>query len=110
MTPKSPQPHVLLDIGALDADEKARDELVAAIKKNAPTSALFSANPVIQAAVAKVDSTNTAYKDAVGIAAASGKQHTTDVAKANDARMEADKAIRLLAQLTEHDAKTEQDI
>jgi len=110
MTLKSTTPHVLLDIGALDSDEKARDALCGAIKKNAPSSALYAANPVIQAAVAKVDATNTTYKAALVTAAASGKQHATDVADANAARSDADKSIRLLAQLTEHDAKSEADI
>jgi hypothetical protein len=103
-------PHVLLDMSILDADEKARDELVAAIDKNAPSSPIYANNPVVQAQVAAVKATNTAYKTAVGVAAASGKQHATDVAAAGVARVAADKAIRLLADLTEHDAQTEAEI
>src|SRR3954470_5408069 len=94
---KSEIPHVLLDIGALDADEKKRDELVGAINKNAPTSPLFTASPAIQAQVDKVDKTNTTYKSAVAAAAASKKKHDTDVAAANKAKVNANKAIRLLA-------------
>jgi hypothetical protein len=110
MTPHTQKPRVLLDIGTLDANEKARDELVGAIEKNAPSSALFANNQVIQAQVGNVKTTNTTYKSALATAAASGKQHATDVATANAAKLAADKSIRLLADLTEHDALTEADI
>jgi hypothetical protein len=110
MTPHSPKPRVLLDIRALDADEKARDELVGAIDKNAPSSTLFAGNPVIQAQVAAVKSTNATYKSALATAGASARQHATDVAAANTAKTAADKAIRLLADLVEHDAQTEAEI
>ena len=107
---KSDKPHVLLSVGDLDADEKKRDELVGAIKKNAPTSPLYTANTTIQAQVGKVDTTNTTYKGALAAAAASKKQHDTDVAAANKARVNANKAIRMLANLTENDAVSEDDI
>jgi hypothetical protein len=110
MTLKSDTPHVRLDMGVLDFDEKKREELVGAVEKNAPQSTLFANNPAIQAQVADVAKTHQAYKTALQTAAASGNQHTNDVAAANRAKKKADKSIRMLAEMTEHDAVTEDDI
>jgi hypothetical protein len=110
MKTKSEAIHILLDIGALDADEKVRDQLVGAITLNAPKSPLYKANAAIQAEVANVSARHTTYKSALGTAASSAKQHALDVAAANTARIQANKSIRLLSSLIEHDAVTEDDV
>ena len=109
-TNKSETLHILLNIADLNADEKMRDQLVGAIAVQAPKSSLYKANPAIQAEVANVGATNTTYKSALGTAAASAKQHATDVAAANTARLQANKSIKMLATLVQHDAETEADI
>ncbi len=107
---KSDNVHVVLSTTDLDADEKRRDELVGAVMKMGPVSALALADPTILANITNVGKTYTVYKSAVQTAAASGQQHDADVAAAGQARVLSNKSLRLLATQLETSATTEQQI
>jgi len=107
---KSDIVHVLLSTTGLDAEEKDRDDLVGALQKLGPVSALALANPAIQTGLTNVVTTYGTYKKAGQTASASAQQHASDVAAAGDARVANDKAIRLVANLIENDATTEKQV
>ncbi len=91
--------HILLDIGALDADDTAREKLVAAIVQMAPQSPLY-ASSTVQAEVANLAKTQAAYVLARQAAGASAKQHAADVTAASDAQVANNKSLNLLRTLT----------
>jgi hypothetical protein len=91
--------HILLDINALDADDTARETLVAAIVQMAPQSPLY-VNPTVQAEVANLAKTQAAFVLARQAAAASAKQHAADVTTAADAQIANNKSLNLLRTLT----------
>jgi hypothetical protein len=99
----------LLSLEAL-SNEKAREDLVNAILKLAPQSALFTQNPPIQNQVQLVGSTFTTYKTARAASAASATQHKNDVAAEDQARVTNDRALLVLKHMTEDAAVTLDDI
>jgi hypothetical protein len=101
---------ILLDVTALDTDDTAREKLVASILKLAPQSPVFLNNPAVQAEVTNLGKTQTTYVAARQTAAASGKQHSTDVTTANLAQIANNKSINLLRTLTENGATSLADI
>jgi hypothetical protein len=101
--------HAQLSIVALDADDQARDDLVAGILKLAPSSPLY-ANAAIKAEIGTLGSTWQAYKDAGKTAAQSAKQHKNDVAAKAAARATNNKSITRLRTLAETNATSLDDL
>jgi hypothetical protein len=102
-------PRALLELQAL-ADEKVREDLVNAILKLAPQSALYTQNPPIQKQVQLVGSTFATYKTARAASAASATQHKNDVAAEAQAQLANDRALVALRHMTEDTAVTLDDI
>jgi hypothetical protein len=100
---------VLLDVTALDRDDAERAKLVAAIVKMAPQSALWS-NPAVQTEVANLAKTQATYVSAREAAAASAKQHSSDVTAATYAQIANNKSLNLLRTLTENGATSLADV
>jgi hypothetical protein len=101
--------HVVLDLNELNKDVKKQQELVASVMKMAPQSPLY-ANTAIAAEVANLGKVQTTYVTAVQTAAASGKQHVSDVTSAGIAQIAVNKSLNLLRTLIENGAVTEADV
>jgi hypothetical protein len=101
--------HAQLSIAALNQNDQARDDLVAAILKLAPTSPLY-ANPAIKAEIGVMGATWKAYKDAGKTSAQSAKQHKTDVAAKASVRNANNKSIQPLRTLAESNAASLDDL
>jgi hypothetical protein len=102
--------HVLLDLQLLDADQKARANLVGAMLKQAPLSQIYANTPAIQTELKNLQATYTTLVAAGATAAASGKQHTTDVAAEQQALVANNKSLNLLRTLTENAAGSVKDV
>ncbi len=101
--------HVLLDINALNADDTARDALIAAILKLAPQSPLFT-DPAVQSAVTQLQKTHGTFTTARQAEAQSASQHALDTSAALDAQAADNKSLVLLRTLAQNGAKSESDL
>jgi hypothetical protein len=101
--------HVELDLRTVETDIAARENLVNNVQKMAPTSPLWTSQP-LQKAVGDLGTTFAAYKAAVVKGEQSGKQHTLDVAAQNTARDANDKVLTLVKALVEAGATSADDI
>jgi hypothetical protein len=101
--------HVELDLRTLETDIAARETLVTNIQKMAPSSPLWTSQP-LQKAVGDLGTTFAAYKVAVAKGDQSAKQHTLDVAARNTARDANDAALTLVKALVESGATSADDI
>lgn len=100
--------HVALNISNLG--DKDREDLVASILKMASQSELYKKSTAIQAVVARIGTSHTAYKTAGGKVAATTAQLKDDEADAAAARRANDKELILLKGLVENDATSTGDI
>jgi hypothetical protein len=101
---------VLLDLHALDADEKVRADVVGALLKQAPQSQLYKNNPTIQAELANLSTTYDTFTQSGTKAAASKAQHVLDIAAHDDARVANNKSINMLRRLSENGATSLKDL
>jgi hypothetical protein len=101
--------HTQLNLATLDANDQARDDLVAGILKLAPSSPLY-ANAAIKAEIATLGSSWQTYKDAGKTAAQSAKQHKSDVAAKATARANNNKSLTRLRTLAETNATSLDDL
>lgn len=100
--------HVLLDLSTLD--DTARHHMVAAIQGAAPTSALVTANPAMQASVTALAKKDATLAQANAAVVADRQKLRSDIASEAVARSDVDGELRNLATLTQNNAKSPADV